>query len=80
MKEQGATCSLVLTFPAGTGSGNPDNCGNACNCDNSACPAVPVICSDIDCGGSTTPGKIGMCNASLLKGLGGCPCSFSDTE
>ena len=31
----GASCALVVVFPAATKSGNPGNCGNACSCDAS---------------------------------------------
>ena len=31
----GASCAMVVVFPAASESGNPGNCGNACSCENS---------------------------------------------
>ena len=73
---RGAVCSGgIVTFASSLsgGSGNPDNCGSACSCAASTCPAVMPSCGD--CQGTTENGSsLGKCRPGLGKGLGRCPC------
>lgn len=75
-----ATCAGVVTFPTSTsnGTGNPDNCGEACNCNQSTCGTVPVSCDAPACHGARNIAahqSIGSCNPGLGQNLGGCPCT-----
>lgn len=63
-----ATCALVVVFPSTTGSGNPGNCGNACSCAKSKCPATPPLCDLDTCGGT---GGDTTCPPGMLAG---CAC------
>ena len=78
-----ASCVGVVTFPTSTsnGSGNPDNCGEACNCKQSSCGPVAVPCDDVQCQGAPEAGavdqSIGSCKPALGADLGGCPCTVS---
>lgn len=68
ISEQGAFCATNVTFPASNGQEkNPGNCGNACHCENSACPPVPISCSDPKCAGNS---EVGRCEIGLGSSLG----------